>query len=401
MTLDLQGFRDLFPALRSGTFMNVAQRGLMAEPVRLAIEQYLHLRTGYEWDKQALFDRTEETRARFARFIGAESADEVAFAKNVSDGINMIAGAIDWRPGDNMVFCPELEHPANVFPWFNARHRHGVELRAVEPVEGRVPVERLAERIDARTRLITVPTVSFSPGFITDVQALSRVCRARGVFLLVDAAQSVGILHTDVRAMGADALAVATQKGLMACYGMGFLYCRAEAAEALQPAALARFGVDLPDDAHETALADEDFRYAHAARRFDVGNYNYLGVLAANRALEILESVGTPILEAHVRGLARGLAQRLLDLDLPVVGGEPGPDLGHIVAVGTSGGGRHDTVDDPRMQSLHRFLTERDIHFAVRKGVLRFSLHGYNDRPDVERVAEAAAEWRRTSLSAH
>ncbi|MCA9737711.1 MAG: aminotransferase class V-fold PLP-dependent enzyme [Gemmatimonadetes bacterium] len=397
MTLDPTAFRGLFPALGHGTFMNVAQRGLMAAPVRAAIDGYLDVRMGYAWDKQGLFERTESTRARFARLIGADSPDEVAFAKNVSDGINMIAGAVDWQPGDNVVLCPELEHPANVFPWYNVRHRHGVEVRTVAPVGGRIPVEDMLARIDARTRLLTVPTVSFSPGFVTDVRALSAVCRERGVFLLVDAAQSVGILHTDVRDLGVDALAVATQKGLMACYGMGFLYCRAEAAERLAPAALARFGVDLPEDAHETELVDQDFRYARGARRFDVGNYNYLGVIAAEAALALLEEIGTRTIEAHVRDLARALAVGLLDLDLPVVGGAPEPDLGHIVAVGVSGGGRHDTVDDPRMQALYDHLSARDVHFSVRKGVLRFSLHGYNDHADVERVVELASEWTRTS----
>ena len=392
--MNLQEFRTLFPALAEGIFMNVAQRGLMAEPVREVVERYARARTGFGWSKAELFERTEATRAHFARFIGAAHVDEVAFAKNVSDGINMVAGAVDWRPGDNVVFCPELEHPANVFPWFNVRHRQGVELRAVDPADGRIEIDRFAERIDDNTRLVTVPTVSFSPGFVTDVEALSRICRERGALLLVDAAQSVGVLHTDVEAMGVDALAVATQKGLLACYGMGFLYCRASAAETLRPAALARFGVDLPADAHETELTDAYFRYARGARRFDIGNYNYLGVLAVERALETLEAVGTDTIDAHVRKLARRLAEGLLALDLPVCGGASGPDLGHIVAVGQSGGGRHDTVDDPAMQALHAHLTEHGVHFSVRKGVLRFSLHGYNTEEEVDHVIDLARHWR-------
>ncbi len=391
--MNLTEFRALFPALQRGTFMNVAQRGLMAEPVRRVVADYAEARTGFGWSKADLFERTEATRARFARFIGASSPDEVAFAKNVSDGINMIAGSIPWRSGDNVVLCPELEHPANVFPWFNVRHRYGIELRTVEPRDGKIPIEELSEQIDARTRLVTVPTVSFSPGFVTDVGALSALCRDRGVPLLVDAAQSVGILHTDVEAMGIDALAVATQKGMVACYGMGFLYCRASFAETLSPASLARFGVALPEDAHETELTDADFRYAPGARRFDVGNYNYLGVLAAECALETLEAVGTEVIDDHVRGLARALAGGLHDLGLPVCGGAPQGDLGHIVAVGQSGGGRHDTVDDPAMQRLYAYLTEHDVHFSVRKGVLRFSLHGYNSQEDVDRVVGLAREW--------
>ena len=82
-----------------------------------------------------------------------------------------------------------------------------------------------------------------------------------------------------------------------------------------------------------------------------------------------------------------------MDLGLPVAGGRPGPHLGHIVAVGTSGGGRHYTADDPRMNSLHDFLLENRVRLAIRRGVLRFSLHVYNNEDDVDRVLELTKEW--------
>ena len=71
------------------------------------------------------------------------------------------------------------------------------------------------------------------------------------------AAQSAGIMHTDVAAMNIDALTTSTQKGLLADYGMGFLYVRREWAEKMQPAYLARFGVDLGDAAFDRVLANE------------------------------------------------------------------------------------------------------------------------------------------------
>ena len=78
------------------------------------------------------------------------------------------------------------------------------------------------------------------------------------MLFLVDGAQSVGVLHTDVKKSNIDALAVSTQKGLLGLYGMGFLYCRREWAEKMQPAYLARFGVDL-GEAHEASMGDEEF----------------------------------------------------------------------------------------------------------------------------------------------
>jgi selenocysteine lyase/cysteine desulfurase len=98
-------------------------------------------------------------------------------------------------------------------------------------------------------------------------------------------------------------------------------------------------------------------------------------------------------IEAHVRGLAARLAEGLLALGLPVAGGPPGPHLAHIVAVGTTGGGDHDTADDPATNDLYRHLIERGVCLSVRNGLLRMSVGVYNDRSDIERVLEWAAEW--------
>ena len=233
-----------------------------------------------------------------------------------------------------MILCPALEHPNNVYPWLNMR-RYGLEVREVAPRDAHIPVDEIIERIDGGTRVVTVSTVSFAPGFRTDVDQLGRACRERGVMLLVDAAQSAGVLHTDVKRSNIDALITSTQKGLLALYGMGFLYCRREWAEKLEPAYLARFGVDLGDgEAHEASMGAADYRLMPGARRFDLGNYNFAGAAAAHASMGELAAVGTERIERHVTGLAGALAQGMLDLDLPVSGGAPGPHLGNIVTVG-------------------------------------------------------------------
>ena len=185
-----------------------------------------------------------------------------------------------------------------------------------------------------------------------------------------------------MRALGVDALAVATQKCLLSLYGFGFLYIRREVAESLVPIHVARYGIDL-GGAHEPAYGDGDLEYQPGARRFDLGNYNYLGMTAVRRALALIDEVGIEAIESHIRRLAARLADGLLELGLPVVGA-PGPALAHIVSVGTSGGGRHSTADDPAINDLHRYLTERKIRFSIRIGVLRFSIGPYNDDGDVE-----------------
>jgi cysteine desulfurase/selenocysteine lyase len=257
-----------------------------------------------------------------------------------------------------------------------------------------VPTEALVSSIDERTRVVSVPHVTFSPGFVSDVRPVADAAHARGALVLVDAAQSVGALEVDVEALAVDALAVATQKCLLALYGLGFLYVRRAVAEALVPGHVARYGMDLGTEAGETARSEGDLPFAPGARRFDLGNYNYLGMCATRSSLGLIHEIGVPAIETHVRGMAARLAEGLLELGLPVVGGAPGPHLAHIVSSGKLGSGRHYTADDPEVNALHAHLVEQGVVFSLRSGVLRFSFGVYNDETDVERVLEAVREHR-------
>jgi cysteine desulfurase/selenocysteine lyase len=255
-----------------------------------------------------------------------------------------------------------------------------------------MPVEAMVAAMDDRTKVVTFPTISFAPGFVTDAEPIVRRARQLGAFTLADGAQSIGARATDVHAMGIDALAVACQKCLLSLYGFGFLYVRREVAESLVPIHVARYGIEL--DAHETAYSDGPLEYAAGARRFDLGNYNYLGMCATRSSLGLIHEIGVPAIETHVRGMAARLAEGLLELGLPVVGGAPGPHLAHIVSSGKLGSGRHYTADDPEVNALHAHLVEQGVVFSLRSGVLRFSFGVYNDETDVERVLEAVREHR-------
>ena len=288
--LDVDAVRRLFPATRQRTYMNVAERGLLSTLVREAVDTYIDSHQLGSWEKHSELAMVEHTRTSFGKLINAEP-DEIAFTKNASEGLGTIAAALPWEKGDNVVFCPDLEHPNNVFPWLNLERRLGVEVRKVAPEGGKVPADQIAEIMDERTRLVTVPTVSFTPGFVTELEPIANRSRELGTFFMVDAAQSIGVEHTDVKDMGVDGLAVATQKGMMAFYGTGFLYCRREWAERLEPVYLARFGVAANEEELEFALKADNLQYATAARRFDPGNYNCLGATAAEASLQLIHKL--------------------------------------------------------------------------------------------------------------
>lgn len=384
---------EFFPGAAHVTYLSTCTRGLLPTTARAAIETHLDSLQAGTTDKAEVFAAVDRTRGAFGQLIHAEK-EEIAFTKNVSEGLNIIAASLDWKPDDNVVVCLSMEHPNNVYPWLNLRERYGVEVRKVPDRDGHIDAEAIMALADAKTRLVTIPTVSFSPGYRTDVAAIGKFCRERGIFLLADGVQSVGILDLDVHAAGIDALAVSTQKGLCGLYGMGFLFCRREWAERIRPVYLARFGVDVGSpDAHEAALGAEDYKLMAAAGRFDVGNYNFPAAVAAEQSLRILNDVGTPAIEAHVTALAGRLIDGLLGLGLPVAGGAPGRHTGSIVSIGDMNPDQHSGTNDARMNALSEKLTGEKVIHSIRRGMIRLALHLYNSEADVDHVIDVARKF--------
>ena len=390
--------RAHFPGTAIGPYFDVAARGLMPAGARAALNRMLDDHENGTLDKHAAFDKIEETRGLFAQLIRCKP-DEVAYTRNVTDGIAAFATALPWQAGENVVVCDTLEHPANLYPWYGLGPKFGVKVKTVAQDNGAIPLDGILDAIDPSTRVVTVATVSFAPGYRSPVAELAHKCRERGVLVIVDAAQSIGVLDTDVNEMGVDALAASTQKGLMALYGCGFLYVREAVANTLNPAYVSRFGVDLGDE-HEAASGNAaTYKLANGARRFDVGNFNYTAAATVCESIKLLLSVGSKEIEQRVCGLAHHFAVRMTEIGLPVFGGVSNRYASHIVTVGHALGLEHDSSADSEMAKLYEHLTANGVRLSIRRDLLRFSFHLYNNEADVERTVALCDAWLKTRPS--
>ncbi|MEQ8194574.1 MAG: aminotransferase class V-fold PLP-dependent enzyme [Rhodospirillales bacterium] len=387
--------RSQFPGAEKYVYLEGPARGLLPRAVVETVNRYLEDRMMAEADKGYMFDSVESARTKYASLINAHP-DEVTFARNVSDGLNIMAAALPMAPGDNVILCRDLEHPANVYPWLLREKLNGIEVRMVPSPDGHMPVQAMIDAIDERTKAVTVSTVTFAPGFRTDLETLGKACREKGVFLLLDGAQSIGLLHMDVERLNVDAIAVGGQKGLLGFYGFGFLYCRREWAERMEPPYLARYSVDL-GDAHEADMGEDDYKLMPGARRFDGGNYNYIGAIAADKALDLLLDLGTENIEAHICALARRLGEGLHDLGFPVCGWPVGPHWSSTITAGhfNSRVSEYDDVDGSFVDGLSKHLSDNGVKLSVRRGMLRFGFHLYNNAEDVDKVLALTKDWQR------
>ncbi len=384
--------RTHFPGVRSSVYFDTASRGLVPAEAKAAIDEQIDLRIAGTIDKTRMFATIDRVRNKYASLIGA-SADEIAFTKNVSEGLNIVAAGLPWQPGDNAIYCTDLEHPSNIYPWLHMRSRFGIEVRGLPSRNGRIPVDDMIAAIDGRTRAVTCSYVTFAPGLRTDIERLAEVCAKRNICLIVDAAQAIGILDIDMQRTPISAMSVSTQKGLLGLYGMGFLYVRKEWTERVEPPFLSRFSVDL-GSAHEATGGSDNYKLMPGARRYEVGNFNFLAAAAVEPGLDIINALGTRAIEEHVLRLSELLIEGLRKIGLPVFAAEPGPHRCHIVAIGDAIGAQHDSTDNPKMQSLYRALADGGAILTIRRGILRLALHLYNNEEDVRRLVDIARSWQ-------
>src|SRR5437868_3783462 len=139
--------RSQFPGATSSIYFDTASRGLAPAAAKVAIDEQIDLHVMGTIEKTRMFETIERVRNRYAGLIRAEP-DEIAFTKNVSEGLNMAACALPWRSGDNVVLCPELEHPSNIYPWLHLKNRAGIEVRAVRSRGGHMPVDDMIAAIN-------------------------------------------------------------------------------------------------------------------------------------------------------------------------------------------------------------------------------------------------------------
>jgi len=316
-------------------------------------------------------NRIEEVRGLSARLINADPLD-IAFVKNTSEGIGIVAEGLPWEPGDNVVTARE-EYPANIYPWMNLAGR-GVELRTVASRHNRLELDDLFAAIDSRTRLVSVSFIEFASGFRNDLDAIGAECRRRGVLFFVDAIQGLGVFPLDVRQTPIDFLAADGHKWLLGPEGAGIFFIRRELVERLRPV-----GIGWNSVVNSRDFSRIDFVLKPHAGRWENGSLNVGGIAALGASMELLLEIGIPAIADRVVNLTDYLCERAARAGWPVFSSRSDTDRSSIVSLVPARG-------DP--QSLKRLCRQRGIAVNQRAGRLRISPHCYNTCEELDRLIE-------------
>jgi selenocysteine lyase/cysteine desulfurase len=378
-SLDVATLRAQFPVLRRIAYLNAGTDGPLPAAATQAAARELR-REAEDGRSHHHFERRGELnsslRAAYASILGC-TAQDIALTTCTSEGLALVIEGLRLGPGDEILTSDE-EHPGLLGSLISAREVHGVAIRAV-------PWSEVAAAVGPRTRLVACSHVSWMTGRM----APAELAQTR-VPVLLDGAQGVGAIPTDVHALGCAAYAGAGQKWLCGPDGSGMLYTTPELRERLAVtrrgyANLADPGAGLEAELHEDA------------RRLDTLSLNAETVACALAAFGVLERAGWAQLHERAQLLAAELAQRLADHGREVVGrsapapGGSGPQADASPPATADGQTTLVSFSSPDPLAEREHLAAQGIILRDIPGRpwLRASVGAWNNEEDFVRLLEA------------
>lgn len=291
--------RDEFPLSKSEIYFNHASISPIPERTRRRMNDVVNGLAEQPWTYFMKYgvEAADQVKRNIAEMINAAGPEQIVAVPSTSSGLGAVATALDWQPGDNVVFC-EVEFPSNAFPWMSLE-RLGVEARQAPAVNGGLTLEALVPLVDERTRLVSASAIQFLSGHRTNLRAIGNFCKERDIIFVVDAIQAAGHMAIDVEAMGIDVLASGGQKSLLASPGAGFMYVREGVCSQLQP-------LPIGPNATEDYLhwLRYDLTPLPGASRFMMGTFDVVGWIGLGESVALLRELGLENIDRHTMSLA-------------------------------------------------------------------------------------------------
>ncbi|WP_390624705.1 aminotransferase class V-fold PLP-dependent enzyme [Anthocerotibacter panamensis] len=308
--------RSLFPALANKTYLNFGGQGPLPQPALEALYhayQEIQQRGPFSGATAAwMTQQLSHVRTRIATELGA-SPDTITLTENVSVGCNIALWGLDWQAGDHLLLS-DCEYPGVLAAVAELQRRFQIEVStcplAATLNEGD-PVAVVSAHLKPHTRLVVLSHIFWNTGQVLPLADIIAACHAytaarRPIRVLVDAAQSVGVLPLNLTDLAADFYAFTGHKWWCGPEGVGGLYVRPEAQADLHPTFISWRG-----------LVGAQLESFPDGRRFEIGTSAYPLQVGLATALDIHAQWGTPQERYHrIQALAGYLWRGLTGLPL-------------------------------------------------------------------------------------
>ena len=326
---DVNRIRADFPILSQevhGKPLTFLDNGASAQKPRQVIDamrsvyetEYANVHRGaYQLSERAT-ERYEGARDIVQRFLNAKSRQEIVFAKNVTEVINLVAYSYArcvLEPGDEVIIT-DMEHHSNIVPWQLMRDERGLVLKYVSCTDdGEFRIEDLAKLITPKTKLISLTHVSNVMGTVVPIKEVAKLAHEHGAKLMVDGAQAVMHMPVDVQDLDCDFYAFTGHK-IYGPSGIGVLYGKAELLDAMPPFL---GGGDMI-----LSVTMEKSTWAALPAKFEAGTPPIAQAIGLGAALEYVSGIGLEGIAAHEIDLLNYATQQLSSIDgLRIIGTAP------------------------------------------------------------------------------
>ena len=332
----------------------------------------------------------EAARRRVATFIGGK-AEEIVFTRGATEAINLVAqswGAAHLKAGDR-VLLSVLEHHSNIVPWQLLAAHIGIEIDVCPLTpDGQIDLSAAERMLTPRHRLVAFAHVSNVLGSILDAPRAAALAHGVGAKLLLDGCQAVPRLPVDVATLGCDFYAFSAHK-LYGPTGIGALWSRAEVLESMPPWQGGGAMIDRVSFAGTT--------FAPPPQRFEAGTPAIVEAIAMAAAIDYVEGIGLPAIEAHEDALLRQLRDALAATNRITLFGPQ--DSAGIVSFALDGVHPHDlgTILDEENVAIragHHCAQPLMEHLGV-PATARASFGLYNDESDIAALLRGIERTRR------
>ena len=326
---DVNRIRADFPILSQevhGKPLTFLDNGASAQKPRQVIDamrsvyetEYANVHRGaYQLSERAT-ERYEGARDIVQRFLNAKSRQEIVFAKNVTEAINLVAYSYARRvlePGDEVIIT-DMEHHSNIVPWQLMRDERGLVLKYISCTDdGEFRIEDLAKLITPKTKLISLTHVSNVMGTVVPIKEVAKLAHDNGAKLMVDGAQAVMHMPVDVQDLDCDFYAFTGHK-IYGPSGIGVLYGKAELLDAMPPFL---GGGDMI-----LSVTMGKSTWAALPAKFEAGTPPIAQAIGLGAALEYVSGIGLEEIAAHEIDLLNYATQQLSSIDgLRIIGTAP------------------------------------------------------------------------------
>jgi len=333
----------------------------------------------------------EAVRDQIAAFIGARESRSVIFTRNATEAINLVAnswGKTNLLPGDEIVVSP-MEHHSNLVPWQMLAADRGAKLTFLElTADGQLDMAAAAQIIGPKTKIVAVTQMSNVLGTITPAPELAKLAHAHGAVFLLDGAQGVPHLSTDVEKIGCDFLVFSFHK-MLGPTGVGVLWGKPELLEAMPPFL---YGGDMI-----SSVWRERARWNEIPWKFEAGTPNIADVIACGAALDYLSALGMDNIRAHELELTAYALKRLKEIgDATIYGPLDAKLRGGVVSFNFADVHPHDigqilNESGIAIRAGHHCCQPlmRDLNVA---GTARASFYLYNTKDEIDLFVDALKE---------